>query len=180
MELTNFIKVYDDVLSKEECDQFIQIFEKAGNIGKTKYYDDGLRFTQYWVPPSPFTKSVQTKIRNTQNDYCVSMEEFLDCNVFPRQCEFEQFKVKRYIPKEKEEFKTHIDASDLTSCQRFLSCLVYLNDVEEGGQTVFNDVTIEPKVGRLIIFPPLWMYPHSGKCPISNTKYILGTYLRYI
>ena len=51
--------------------------------------------------------------------------------------------------------------------------------MEEGGQTAFNDVTIEAKEGRLILFPPLWMFPHAGKIPISNTKYILTTYLTY-
>ena len=180
MELTDFIKVYDDVLSKDECDQFIKIFEEGGSIGKRNYYNDTLRFTQYWVPYSPFTKSIRDKIRNIQSEYCYDMNKFLDCNVFPRKCELERFKIKKYVPKKNDEFKTHVDSIDLLSCQRFLSCLVYLNDVEEGGKTVFNDdFEIEPKVGRLIIFPPLWLYPHSGKSPISNPKYILGTYLRY-
>ena len=67
MELTDFIKVYDDVLSKDECDQFIKIFEEGGGIGKRNYYNDTLRFTQYWLPTSPFTKSVQNKIRIVQS-----------------------------------------------------------------------------------------------------------------
>ena len=29
------------------------------------------------------------------------------------------------------------------------------------------------------MFPPMWMFPHSGNAPISNTKYIMGTNLRY-
>ena len=62
MELTDFIKVYDDVLSKDECDQFIKIFEEGGGIGKRNYYNDTLRFTQYWVHYSQFTKSIRDKI----------------------------------------------------------------------------------------------------------------------
>ena len=93
--------------------------------------------------------------------------------------EFEKFKIKKYVPELKEEFRRHTDSTTKRSCRRFLSSLIYLNDVEEGGQTAFNDVTVNPKEGRLIIFPPLWMFPHAGKMPVSDIKYILTTYLRY-
>jgi len=54
--------------------------------------------------------------------------------------------------------------------------------VEEGGETYFTGIgkCIVPKRGRLLIFPPLWMFPHSGEEVISNTKYILSTYLHYV
>jgi len=59
---------------------------------------------------------------------------------------------------------------------------LYLNDVEEGGETYFPqlDVSITPKRGRALMFPANWMYFHQGKKPISNPKYIIGTYLHYI
>ena len=179
MELIDFIQVYDDVLSEEECDHCIKLFEEG--VGKQNYYTDVLKFTQYYLPDTLFTSSILNKIRDRQGDYCFNMCETLDCyELWPQEVEFEPLKVKRYVPKRKEEFGRHIDVSDKENCARFLSCLVYLNDVENGGQTVFNDVTIKPKVGRLIVFPPLWMFPHAGKPSISNPKYILGTYLRFI
>jgi hypothetical protein len=55
----------------------------------------------------------------------------------------------------------------------------YLNDVEEGGETVFEGFIIKPKIGSMLVFPPLWLFPHRGNPPISNTKYILSTYLHY-
>ena len=56
-----------------------------------------------------------------------------------------------------------------------------LTDVEEGGETFFNDLDygVKPKKGRMLMFPPFWMYPHPGVRPISGTKYILGTYLNF-
>jgi hypothetical protein len=59
----------------------------------------------------------------------------------------------------------------------------YLNDVEEGGETEFESefgFTVKPKQGRMVVFPPMWMFPHRGKQPISNSKYILSTYLHYV
>jgi hypothetical protein len=60
----------------------------------------------------------------------------------------------------------------------------YLNDVDEGGETEFesdenNLFTVKPKCGRIVVFPPMWTFPHRGKKPISNPKYILSTYLHY-
>jgi hypothetical protein len=55
----------------------------------------------------------------------------------------------------------------------------YLNDVESGGNTVFGDVIITPKKGTLVMFPPLWMYPHRGEPPLSGPKYIMSAYLHY-
>ena len=98
---------------------------------------------------------------------------------FPEQNNFEQFRIKRYNTDGNDAFDTHVDVSDYASARRFLSFMWYLNDVNEGGETIFDDLTIKPKTGTMIIFPPLWMYPHKGVAPISNTKYIMSTYLHY-
>jgi hypothetical protein len=76
-------------------------------------------------------------------------------------------------------FDTHVDVQDYASARRYLAFLWYLNDVEDGGKTVFTGLTIAPKRGTLIVFPPLWMFPHKGEPPISGPKYILSGYLHY-
>ncbi len=63
---------------------------------------------------------------------------------------------------------------------RTMAWMVYLNDVEEGGETKFDELTIAPKQGRLLIFPPLWCFPHSGEPTISDDKYLVGTYCHYV
>ena len=59
--------------------------------------------------------------------------------------------------------------------------LWYLNDVDEGGETVFPqlDYSVAARTGRLLIFPPYWMYQHEGMPPLSGEKYILSTYLLF-
>lgn len=56
---------------------------------------------------------------------------------------------------------------------RAVSALVYLNDVEEGGETVFPefDLWIKPEIGKLVIFPSNYIYRHAAMTPKSNTKY---------
>lgn len=89
--------------------------------------------------------------------------------------------LKRYRPGEQERFQLHFDAIHHVA-NRYLVLLWYLNDVEQGGETRFPqlDVTVEARAGRLLMFPPYWMYQHEGLPPISGDKYIVSTYLLFI
>ena len=61
---------------------------------------------------------------------------------------------------------------------RVLTFLWYLNTVEEGGETSFGeDLKIKPEMGKLLLFPASWTYPHAGKMPISSDKYIITGWL---
>jgi hypothetical protein len=53
--------------------------------------------------------------------------------------------------------------------------------VSEGGETEFCDLDIRVSAcaGRLLMFPPYWMFQHAGLPPRSNDKYIISTYLLF-
>ena len=57
--------------------------------------------------------------------------------------------------------------------QRSLAWMVYLNDVEEGGETEFlyQQLKIKPTKGRVVIWPGHFTHLHRGNPPMS-TKYI--------
>jgi hypothetical protein len=105
--------------------------------------------------------------------------EFVDKRVFPESHAFEQFRLKKYNNDGHDQFDVHVDVQDYASARRYLAFLWYLNDVQEGGDTVFKDFIVHPQRGRVLIFPPLWMFPHKGEPPISGPKYILSGYLHY-
>ena len=96
----------------------------------------------------------------------------------PRLRVLEEFRVKRYRPGGEERFDEHVDVADYKSAKRALAFLFYLNNND--GDTYFpeHDVTISPKCGKVLVFPPTWEYPHAG-LPPTNTKYILSTYIHY-
>ena len=61
---------------------------------------------------------------------------------------------------------------------RLINFIWYLNDVEEGGETeFFGNYRIKPTQGKIVFFPSEWFYPHQGKTPLSNNKYILTGWL---
>jgi|LakMenE18May11ns_1017448.scaffolds.fasta_scaffold9827012_2 hypothetical protein len=58
--------------------------------------------------------------------------------------------------------------------QRVITFIWYLNDVIEGGETVFDGIyKIRPRSGKLVLFPASWTFPHCGKMPLSSDKYII-------
>jgi len=85
------------------------------------------------------------------------------------------FQVQRYI-KNIGRYIYHNDftVDSLGKKHRVITFIWYLNDVEEGGETVFNGTTfIKPEMGKLVLFPATWTYPHCGRMPISSNKYII-------
>lgn len=53
--------------------------------------------------------------------------------------------------------------------------ILYLNDVEDGGETEFLYLSkrVKPKKGRLLIFPPNFPWAHRGNPPLTGDKYIM-------
>ncbi|MCD9086063.1 2OG-Fe(II) oxygenase [Stenotrophomonas sp. SY1] len=88
--------------------------------------------------------------------------------------------LKRYRAGDEEKFQTHFDSINEV-CDRYLVFLWYLNDVGSGGQTWFPGLQtgVAPRAGRLLMFPPYWMYAHQGQPSPEQDKYILSTYLRF-
>lgn len=58
---------------------------------------------------------------------------------------------------------------------RVITFIWYLNDVTDGGETEFfgGKTNIKPEKGKLVLFPASWAFPHRGKMPLSNDKYII-------
>ena len=62
-----------------------------------------------------------------------------------------------------------------TESQRFLVWILYLNDIEDGGETEFlyYPQRIQPRAGDLIVWPATFTHTHRGNPPLKEKKYIL-------
>lgn len=183
-KISDLIQVYDNALDKNICNLLIEKFEtlvekqeKVNQNNKPNFTQ--LNLTEVCNESSELNYLHQFLLKKTfdyKKKYCSYLGEWK----FPQKHGFEQFRIKRYLNNGKDVFERHIDVTDYASARRYLSFFWYLNDVDEGGETVFDGLTVKPETGKLVVFPPLWMFPHSGNMPISNTKYIVSTYLHYI
>lgn len=79
------------------------------------------------------------------------------------------------------EFKWHVDALGPGSWDRQMAMVLYLNSVEEGGETSFSkqDIKVKPVAGDAIFFPTFWTHRHCGEVPKSSDKYIISSFMSF-
>lgn len=67
------------------------------------------------------------------------------------------------------------------SLHRVLLFMFFLNTVDEGGETEFHyqDTTIRPQAGRMVIAPAGFTHTHKGAIPISGDKYIVTSWILF-
>lgn len=71
------------------------------------------------------------------------------------------------------------EKNSVEALHRSLLFMFYLNDVDEGGTTDFyyQQRSIQPKRGRMVIAPGYFTHTHRGTVPVSNDKYILTSWI---
>jgi len=183
-----YVSVFDDVLSKEYCDRFIDRFEEnEDRVQVHTDYKDIRHFTeinisQHWPDLHEFMTRLVTscaKAYQAHNQIVTGIE-------WPTQYGYEQFRMKRYLPNGHDEFALHTDVGSYGTARRFLAFLWYLNTPASGGTTGFGKsvdcphLIIPAAQGRLLAFPPLWTHPHWGSKVTGGPKYIISGYLHYI
>ena len=181
--MKKYIRTYDNVLPDALCKTLIDKFEINTDQHIKTDLDDHRHFTEINLNEHQDWNMMVKALYNGLKPYIAQYKE--DCNIqpkqWPEQYGFEEIRFKRYLPNDKDEFKEHVDVGDYNSARRFLVFFLYLKD-NEGGHTSFPeyDIKVQPKAGRLLMFPPTWTYKHIGHKAIQTPKYILGSYLHYI
>ena len=92
---------------------------------------------------------------------------------------FTSMKIQKTLPTEGYHV-WHIEhGNTMDTSMRGFVFSVYLNDVEEGGETEFLNFSqrVKPKTGRIVIWPAAFPYLHRGNPPLSGEKYILTSWL---
>lgn len=64
--------------------------------------------------------------------------------------------------------------------KRFLTFIMYLNDVPDGGtEFLYQKRIVEAKRGAFAIFPVEWTHTHRGVCSTTTEKYIITGWLSF-
>ena len=175
--LSELVKVYDDVLPGDVCDRMTRVFDQSAQLATHRLSKGFKSFDELLIDGSPDWLQYELLLERQKDQWLKRYQ--LDCpGIFPETHGHEAFRIKRYDPARQDDFREHVDCYDLESSKRFLVCFWYLNDVEQGGETVFTrlKIKVRPRRGRLIMFPPYWMFEHEGLPPVSGYKYIISTY----
>ena len=159
----DYITVYDGVIEPRLCDNLIEFFEK--NIKHTHREEtDHRAFQELNLSVVPKYEQAIGKLLRPYFDLYKKDNKISD-----------------YVwPNTEDRFDIHADATTKMTSSRFLVLFVYLSN-NDSGHTSFpdRDIKVQPKQGRLLMFPPNWCYPHVGEKVTDKPKYILGSYGHY-
>ena len=190
----NFIGTFDNYFDEELLNRYINHFNQMtslglsndrGNIPSTEIKDNSIDLisSNFWgvskneldvsYLSSPFLDVFFQKI------YPQYVKKFDYINKLERHTIYE-IKIQKTSPKEGYH-SWHSETGGPHNRNRLLAFTLYLNDVEEGGETEFlyHSIRIKPKKNRLIIWPAAFTHVHRGNPPLSNEKYIITGWVEY-
>jgi hypothetical protein len=188
--IENFIGVYENVFTEEYCNSVIEYFNNAEKAGLTltrhQQGEDKLKKddTQLYAHSEIQLKYSSNLITGFNN---VLWNEIYPkyANIFAELKEYAQH--TNYVYKvQKTEIGQgyhvwHSESTSRNTCTRILAWTLYLNDVEEGGETEFlyYPKRVKPKTGTFVLWPASFTHTHRGNPPISNTKYIVTGWIEF-
>lgn len=176
------IDVYEEAFSVEDCEWFIEQFhelEKQSimvNSSIDNHKVDHVEANLHHFYHLPAWSSIGTKffdgLTPLLKDYA---ETYSILGNVPLM--YYDVKVKK-IPPGGGYHAWHFENSALVSASRMTVVQLYLNTIDEGGETEFlyMNKRIPAVQGRVVIFPSAYPYTHRGNPPIGQTKYILTTW----
>ena len=77
--------------------------------------------------------------------------------------------------------RIHCERVGVASMHRVFAWMTYLNDVEDGGETFFENfnLKIKPKIGKTLIWPAEWTHSHRGEVLKKGLKYIITGWMHF-
>ena len=187
-EIKDFIGVFDNFMDEKICDSMIEGFKQQQDFNKvySRVESDGAR--------SNMKKDLSTTVglenfiylfkENTPGLFSAAMNNILTLYVKEtdilsfislEELHWKPFKLQKTSPSGGYHvWHVEQNASSFNMSTRVLVFTVYLNDIEEGGETefLFQNQRCAAKKGRVCIFPAGFPYVHRGNPPLKEDKYI--------
>lgn len=198
----DFVMKYDNFYSKEECEFIMRYFDVCEAEGHT------LTRRQTGDAPAHFKNDMQLFTSDTTDALALGKVSTLSTIAHRPFKEFiDRFWEKAYQPyyqnysvlgtyaphaiRDVKIQKTrpgegyhiwHAEQGNPSVSMRILTFILYLNDIEDGGETEFlyNPKRIKPKQGTLIIWPTGFTHAHRGNPPLKDTKYIMTGWVELV
>lgn len=221
---TDFIEVYDQVLSPEFCQQFIQQFNACpaknpgrtgGGVDTSKKLSEDIYLNQvpeFQAPLQTILKACGDTLADYVSKYFFSLISGISLTVAhpvtkqpvllteenfeevgkPNAANLMRF-LFRLAPINAQKYQQnkgnynywhseiYPQPGHNNALHRMLLFIIYLNDVEQGGETDFyyQKRSVKPKAGSMVIAPCGFTHTHRGNIPLSNDKYILTSWMLF-
>ena len=193
--IENFVLQYDNLFTAQECQTFIDSFNRMDRVGYTvSRQKEGTNSTVKKDDQLYFSDLLSGMELDTSDiaPHKMFNERFWN-TVYPSYSE--QYGILNSISSmtirltkiQKTEIGGgyhvwHNEDDCPQNMRRVMTFILYLNDVDEGGETEFlyYPKRVKAKQGRLILWPAGFTHTHRGNPPISNTKYIMTGWVEMV
>lgn len=194
MENKDFIGVYPNAVSPETCNRIIDHYEHISTLGlsqprkaaeQTRYIDkdndtyfvpntnDTITDLDHWFVQE-FVSAFWRCYEDYQRQYGV-LESLAKIGFTGK------FKIQKTQPSGGYHV-WHCEQGNNALSGRVLLVILYLNDVEEGGETEFlyQSKRVAAKQGTMLICPGGFTHTHRGNPPLTGDKYIMNTWAQFL
>lgn len=189
----DFIAVFDDVFSKEECLSLINYFEELKKLDLTfdrQTVDSGNAHdrsdeTAFLFEPqilsldktNPIVSPFFKKFWNCYEQYAKHYSVLIESEMHG----INSVRLQKTLPAQGYH-RWHYENSNSATSRRVIAWMIYLNDIENGGETEFLYLSkrVTAKQGRVLIWPAGFTHTHRGNPPLTNEKYILTGWLEFM
>lgn len=190
MKTPDFIKVIPNALTQHECkivlDDF-NVMQSQGMLWETQNPNQKINDSR-----ASYTTALMTNMKGTCRSHIISLisnhvREYVEAHqegmFSPKtvvDMAIEDVLVQKTEPTQGYHI-WHCERQNLGSMTRAVAWILYLNDIQEGGETEFlyYSKRIKAEEGKLIIFPANFTHAHRGNPPLSDTKYIMTGWYRF-
>jgi len=174
------IRSYEHALTDAFCDDLVANFEAIPNAPHHVMNESWrrCRIVRIVECQARFLTELRAGLIDVWNDYRSTADPL---GVVGSNPQLEIPQVIRYLPAGAGYFHDHADAWNTESTTRQVSTVAYLNDVVEGGETVFpqHGVRLQPRKGTVAIFPSSFLFTHRAEAPISGVKYAILSWFHF-
>lgn len=192
--IKDFIGVYDGYIPDQACDEAIELFNKYQEFNKvfSRFTSEGVtqdfkNDKQLFCSPEHLTDQEfnVNKLKLLMVNFDLALRHYYtETNIKKYTSEdiiTDHVKIQKTIPAQGYHV-WHIEhGQGIENLKRVLAYTIYLNTVEEGGETEFllQSQRLKPVKGRICIFPASFPYVHRGNPPLSGEKYIATSWISY-
>lgn len=197
-----FIGIFENAIDSHKCDKIIDHFRLVQHNKLTlsrQQIDQRIKKTEkdtqnYFLKDQRFDRDIQETIisktdnwildefkRSAWSCYTLYSEKFGILDSLGKHALSTHVKIQKSLPGEGYHM-WHCESDCIATSHRIALVLMYLNDVEEAGETEFlyQSLRIKPKKGTLIICPSNFSHTHRGNPPLLGEKFIITTWIEFI
>ncbi len=188
--IENFIGVYDGYIPAHDCKRVIEMFDDQHQMNNTLNrfeFENADSHTkkdeQYFCKPQNhlhWKENLITLKANFEQAWHHYKNEVGALGAYGVDNFFyTTIKIQKTLPTQGYHIWHVEHGKDIENAARAFVWSIYLNTVEEGGETEFLHFSkrVKPVTGRIVIWPAGFPYVHRGNPPLAGEKYLLTSWM---